>query len=34
MLDMSFLLNNKKDKMKAEANRDGDNPLTDLEKTA
>jgi hypothetical protein len=34
MLDMSFLLNSKKDKMKAEASRDGDNPLTDLEKTA
>jgi hypothetical protein len=34
MLDMSFLLNNKKDKMKVEANRDGDDPLTDLEKTA
>jgi len=34
MLDMSFLLNNKKDKMKTEASRDGDNPLTDLEKTA
>lgn len=36
MLDMSFLLNNKKDKNKAEvsAQRDGDDPLTDLEKTA
>jgi hypothetical protein len=36
MLDISFLLNNKKDKNKAEApaQRDGDDPLTDLEKTA